>query len=235
MSTKTKVTMVTKFGDNDENTVGIDGDIYRKLIKKGYTHDHYNDLARLPTKTGSESYLLFNDKLLDTLLPGFELIGSGSQNYVFLNHNTKKVNKYPRTTLTLLSTDHQEIQYTPLDILIRSIGKAVETNAAAVILPSKKLHSYAEPNGVIVEDYVDTNRPATHKDLGWKAGKYFHIDPFRIKGNYFWQKDGSIAVVDGLTLMVSKASREKQKEFFEKVLVQETDKILGRFPEFIRK
>jgi hypothetical protein len=129
--------MTIKIGNYDENTPGIQGDIFRKLQDKGYVHESYDSLANLPTKSGTETYLLFNEHLQELLLPGFEMLGSGAENHVFYNHNTRKINKYPKTTLTVLTTGGKEIHYTPLDILIQSIHKAVETNVAAIVLQTK--------------------------------------------------------------------------------------------------
>ena len=67
------------------------------------------------------------------------------------------------------------------------------------------------------------------KEISWKI-RYFFEDKLGSR-NYIWQPDGKIAVVDGLDLMPSRASSEKQEKFFSDIIDQELEKIMGNFPK----
>jgi len=225
---KPQIMEKTILGLYNEDNIGLEGTIFKNLSSKGYSHEDYQGIAKYPTKSGQEP----SDNPEDEILPGYKFLGWGAENIVFYNEKTRKVNKFSNTTPSYTGFGNGNThKRTHMDLLIRAINKAVQNNVTAIVLKSKKLYSTVNSKGVIIEDLVDTDNPASLKDLGWKVKKYFYSDMFRKQGNYFWQKDGSIAVVDGLTLLPDNASSEKQKDFFEKILVQETDKIINRLPD----
>jgi hypothetical protein len=194
-----------------------------RLNQIGVNNETYKDLALSPMDKNNP----------DPNHPDYQHLGWGSQNSVFKNKQTGKVEKfYPHQSFSPSYSfqNGKTKEIGQFYHLLSNVVKAVGLNASRKILNLIPMNTTVNRNGVIIEDALDGAETARWNDIPQLQDKshQFQLDSMRTngEGNVFKTPKG-IAVVDGIQPTLYKGISDEQKEIITQILKEETEKIIS--------
>jgi hypothetical protein len=190
------------------------------LNKVGINKDNYSELANAPMKLKK-----------DIDHPDYEFLGSGSQNSVFKNKKTNRVEKYPHNGEWYPSSSWlggKKTTSTKFDELVSNLNKAINLNVSRKLLNLTSLNTKVDRKGIIYEDFIGKAETARWRDIKEINKAIYYLDTLRTdgQGNVFNTENG-LNIVDGIQIMPNNASTIEQKNFLEKLLKEETERIIN--------